>query len=257
MEKDNNFYLSFSRLSTYLKCPLRYKFIYIDNLPTVPRSYFSFGNTIHKVLEVFYDPAKNFIELEKAPYKYMMELLDSCWLSKGYASNTEEIRAKREAKRILTNFYRKSIFAFQPALFVEKNFSFDIKEFELRGRIDRIDERSGCFTVVDYKTNSILPEFFREEDFLQPVIYNIAAREMLQTNKIDFISLYFLKFDKKINFSLDNTIIEKGKKRIYDVGNLICKGGFNPKVNGSCSNCEFKNLCPAFLEKNIKARGNV
>ena len=252
MEKDDNFYLSFSRLSTYLKCPLRYKFIYIDNLPTVPRSYFSFGNTIHKVLEVFYDPYKNFVELKKAPYKYMMELLDSCWLSQGYTSKTEEIKAKREAKRILTNFYRKSIFAFQPALFVEKSFSFEIERFELKGRIDRIDERSGHFTVVDYKTNSILPEFFREEAFLQPVIYNIAARKMLETNKIDVISLYFLKFDRKINFSLGDAIIKKGKKRIYEIGNLIQKGEFMPKVNGSCLSCEFKTICAAFLENNIK-----
>lgn len=252
MAEHKKFYLSFSRLSTYLKCPLRYKFIYIDNLPTIPRSYFSFGNTIHKVLEIFYDPNRNFIEQEKAPYKYIMELLDSCWLSRGYASMREEVRAKQEAKKILTNFYRRSIFAFQPALFVEKEFSFYLEGFEIKGRIDRIDERSGRFIVVDYKTNSVLPEFFKEEEFLQPIIYNIAARKILETKYIEFISMYFLKFNRKIDFSLDDNVIEKGKKRIYEVGNLITKGNFKPKMNGSCSSCEFKNKCETIYGSNLR-----
>jgi putative RecB family exonuclease len=249
MEHDNNFYLSFSRLSTYIKCPMRYKFIYVDNLPTIPRSYFSFGNSIHKVLETFYHPEKNFIELGKSPYKYMLELLDASWISDGYSSNLEEIRAKNEAKKILTDFYRKSIFAFRPALFVEKSFSFNIENFELKGRIDRIDERAGHFTIVDYKTNSIMPDLFREEDFLQPVIYYIAGKEILNTNKIDAVSLYFLKFDKKINFSFDDSVVEKSKKRIHEIGTLIQKGDFRAKANGNCSNCEFRNICLAFSGK--------
>jgi putative RecB family exonuclease len=48
--------LSYSSYSTYLECPLRWKFLYIDRLPEVPRGYFTFGRVVHSVLEELVRP---------------------------------------------------------------------------------------------------------------------------------------------------------------------------------------------------------
>jgi len=246
--EETGFYLSHSKISTYLKCPLRYKFIYIDNLETVVRSYFSFGNSIHKVLEEFYDPAKNYRDLGKTPLPYLMELLDMHWINAGYASSYQEKKAKADAKSILVDFYKENIYSFKPAYLVEKDFSFKLGDFVVKGRIDRIDKNDGRYSIIDYKTSSLLPSSFTEEEVLQPIIYRIAIEHIIPGGSIDVseVSLYFLRQQKKINFTIDDHLINKSKKRIIEVGNLIKQGVFYPKKNGYCSNCEFRNICPVF-----------
>jgi RecB family exonuclease len=248
--EETEFHLSYSKISTYLKCPMRYKFIYVDNLETVVRSYFSFGNSIHKVLEEFFDPAKNYKELGKDPYLYLMDLLDSHWISAGYSKPVEEKRAKIEAKNILINFYKENISTFKPAYLVEKNFSFRLDAFEVRGRIDRIDENDGKYSIIDYKTSSLLPTSFTEEEVLQPIIYRIAIEHLIPEESIDVseVSLYFLRHQKKVSFKINDHLIDKFKRRIIEVGNRINKEEFDPdpKDNGYCSKCEFGNICPAF-----------
>ncbi|MGB9695021.1 MAG: RecB family exonuclease [Caldisericaceae bacterium] len=251
---ETGFYLSHSKISTYIKCPLRYKFIYVDKMETQVRSYFSFGNSIHKVLEEFYNPLVTYNDLGKKPHQYLLELLDTHWISAGYGSPYQERKAKAEAQAILYDYCKKNINSFKPAYLVEKEFSFQLGGFEVKGRIDRIDKNDGKFAIVDYKTSSMMPKSFTEEEILQPVIYRIAAEGIIpdEADKISEVYLYFLRYQKKVNFLIDEHLIDKSKKRIIEIGNLIEKRVFYPKKNGYCSTCEFRSICPAFNENSNK-----
>ncbi|BAL81040.1 RecB family exonuclease [Caldisericum exile] len=245
MAENEKFYLSYSKIATYVKCPLRYKFIYIDNLETEIKPYFSLGNSIHKVLEKFYSPNENFKVLKKDPYKYLIELLDKHWISAGYKNEIEEIKAKNEAKEMLTAYYRENIFGFTPAFEVESEFSIPFLGLELRGRLDRVDSVGKDFVIIDYKTNNFLSDSFREEEILQPVIYKIAGNYKYGKS-IKEISFHYLRKGKKINFDIGLYLIEKSKKRITEITENIFKGKFPPNVNGSCNSCEFKDRCEAY-----------
>ncbi len=249
MEQSKEFHLSFSRIAIYEACPLRYKFIYIDKLPTAERSYFSFGNTIHKVLELFYHPEHNFVVLKKPPSEYLNELLEKNWISVGYKSKKEEEKAKEEARRILLKFYRENIFGFKPARFVEKNFSFNVGEFKVIGRIDRVDEDNNGFKIIDYKTNRILPRLFKEIDLLQPAIYYMAAKRALGIENVNSVSLFFVRFNEEITFDLKEEFLKKSEEKIVKTGEAILRGDFEPRPNGKCSTCEFRGICPVFKEK--------
>ena len=241
-----NFYLSYSKVSTYIKCPLRYKFIYVDNLPTQVRSYFSLGNSVHKVLEKFYSPTENFKTLGKNPYAYLFELLDSHWVNEGFKTKEEEEKAKNDARSMLINFYRKNIFGFLPAYEVETEFSFPFEGIEFKGRLDRVDLKKDKFAIVDYKTNNYVDVLFREEDFMQPVIYKIAGDYKYGEGKVKEVKFYYLRKDKCIDFEIDSALTEKIRKRISEITNNIFKGTFPAKVNGTCASCEFKNLCEGY-----------
>jgi putative RecB family exonuclease len=250
MDKNTEFHLSFSRIAVYENCPMRYKFIYVDKLSTIPRSYFSFGSTIHKVLEIFYHPEKNFIKKKRPPLEYLMELLDEHWISEGYKGSEEE-RARKEAAEILKKIYRENIFGFSPAYEVEKNFSFNLSNFKVIGRIDRIDKIGDYYKIIDYKTNRILPRFFKEIDLLQPIIYYIAGKEALHLPNIKTVSLLFVRYNKEISFNLTDNLIEKGKEKIVQTGQKILNNEFAPKVGKNCSTCEFRDICPAFKENEL------
>lgn len=245
MGKNTKMYLSFSKISTYLKCPERYKFIYVEGLPTSVRSYFSFGNSIHKALEDFYKEDARLIK-NKSPSVYLLELLEKNWISEGYSSIKEEVRAKGEAKRILSKYYRAEMFTYKPALAVEKEFSFDFNGIDVKGRIDRIDDSPGGVSIVDYKTSNLLPDLFKEEEIMQPLIYKIGVSSILPGKNVEKITFYFLRHGKKINFEINENLLLKGTQRMTEVINEILKGNFYPKVNGFCGQCEFRNICPAF-----------
>lgn len=249
MEQDKEFHLSFSRIAIYNECPLRYKYIYVDKLPTKARSYFSFGNSIHKVLEKFYHPEENFKRKNKPPLEYLMELLEKHWISEGYKTENQEKKAKEEAKKILLRYYRENIFGFKPAYIVERSFSFELDKFKVIGRIDRIDKVDGGYKIIDYKTSRLLPKFFREIDLLQPVIYKVAAEKALGLENTKEISMIYVRFNEEIKFNIEKRFIEKGLEKIIETGNKILDEQFDPLPNGRCSTCEFRNICPAFKEK--------
>ena len=246
MEKNKEFHLSFSRIAIYDACPLRYKYIYVDKLPTALRSYFSFGSTIHKVLEIFYHPDKNFLKLKNPPFQYLHNLLEENWISAGYKNEKEEEKAKREAEEILIKFYRENIFGYRPASLVEKNFSFNLDKFKVIGRIDRIDDDGDGIRIIDYKTNRLMPHFFKEIDLLQPAIYYMAAKKSFNIDKIKSVSLFFVRFNKQVAFNLSEDFLERSEEKIIKTGNLILDEAFEPKPNGRCSTCEFRNICPVF-----------
>ena len=47
--------LSHSSTSMYLDCPQRFKFRYIDKIPEKPKSFFSFGKSVHAGLEFLFE----------------------------------------------------------------------------------------------------------------------------------------------------------------------------------------------------------
>lgn len=252
MEKKDSFYLSYSKIATYVKCPLRYKFIYVDNLETEIKPYFSLGNSVHKVLEKFYSPKENFLVLKKDPYRYLKELLEKHWISAGYKSKLEEAKAKKDAETMLLNYYRKNIFGFSPAFEVESEFSVPFLGLELKGRFDRVDEENAGFTIIDYKTNSFSNRMTleslilqREEEFLQPVLYKIAGEYKYGKGSIRSVSFHYLRISEKVSFEVD-PFVEKMKRKISEITENIFKGYFPAKVNGSCSSCEFRDRCEAY-----------
>lgn len=261
MAKNGSFYLSFTRVSTYLKCPQRYKFIYVDGLPTAPRSYFSFGNSIHKALEEFYKC--DIRQMRIPPSSFLLELLDRHWSSAGYSSKREELRAKEEAKKLLMSFYRAEIFNYKPALAVEKEFSFTFEGYEFKGRIDRVDLiSSDKIVLVDYKTNSISPSYgktnggstfyeetsYKMEEFLQPLVYKVGAEAVFPDKQVERIVFHYLKHGEKVLFSIGDDAIEKGMEKIREVLSGILENRFTPKPNGYCKQCEFIDRCTYFLK---------
>ena len=62
----DNLVYSFSAIGTYENCPYAYKLSYIDRKPQINNAFAQFGNTVHKVLELYFQGKKDIWDLEKA-----------------------------------------------------------------------------------------------------------------------------------------------------------------------------------------------
>ncbi|MBE0447175.1 MAG: PD-(D/E)XK nuclease family protein [Actinobacteria bacterium] len=232
--------LSYSAISTYQKCPLSYKFLYVDKFPTKPSHYLSFGSSIHSALEFFYS-----IELpEPCSLERLLEELDNVWLRDGYESEVQEQEYKEKGRAILTRFYWENLPSFTIPVAVEKRFSLDIDGITLVGVIDRIDRlANGGLEIIDYKTNDKLPPKTKINTDLQLPIYHMAA-ETIYGIAPQKVTLYFLVPNEKVSARKTKTDIKKAQNTIHKVASGIRGEKFDPLKNPLCPWCDFIELCP-------------
>lgn len=232
--------LSYSAISTYQKCPLSYKYLYVEKLPTKPSHYLSFGNSIHSALEFFYNVEK--------PVPYSLEELlgelDRVWLTDGYESDAQEREYKEKGRAILTQFYHDNLPSFAVPVAVEKRFYLDFDGVTLSGVIDRIDRlENGDLEIIDYKTNGKLPPKTKINTDLQLPIYHMAA-EKLYGVAPKKLTLYFLVPNKKVTAQKTKTDIARAQAAIHKVAEGIAGEQFAPLKNPLCPWCDFIEICP-------------
>lgn len=147
--------LSPSKLSTFLACPLEYRWTYLDPRGKwyfKVRSCYSFGLTLHKVLQRFHDSADAGV---KTVHEAVAAVEES-WIEAGYSSQDEMNQAMAEGKAMIRAHLEDERFVRTDGaktIYVEKRLEADLGAFRLVGRIDRIDELpDGTLEIVDYKS---------------------------------------------------------------------------------------------------------
>lgn len=235
--------LSYSAISTYQKCPLSYKFLYVDKLPTKPSHHLSFGSSIHAALEFFYR-----VEVPE-PYdlKRLLSELDNVWLRDGYENDAQEQEYKEKGRAILTQFYRENAPTFNVPVAVEKRFSLDMDGITLAGIIDRIDRlEGGGLEIIDYKTNGKLPPKTKINTDLQLPIYHMAA-EQIYGIAPQKVTLYFLVPNERVSARKTKTDIKRAEDAIHKVADGIGAQRFDPFRNPLCAWCDFIESCPLHM----------
>ena len=142
--------LSHSSISQYLKCPLKYKFIYIDGFLKAKKPSLSFGDSLHQALHYFYDTKIP----QPHPLKELLGFYRDIWVKDGYGSEDEEKQYFGYGKHILSEFYNKHIKGFHNPFAVEDVFNTEVDGIAVTGKIDRIEKLSnGRIEIIDYKSN--------------------------------------------------------------------------------------------------------
>ncbi len=240
-------YLSYSQLHTFTTCPLQYKYRYILKIPVPPSAALTFGDTIHKVINVFYERIK---QGEKAHPEMLLELLDTLWSSIGFGDKAYEKKMKLHGKDLLTSFYTH---AFDPAripLSLEHPFRIKISpELKLGGKIDRVDRLTdGTLEIIDYKTGHA-PKARDVKNDLQLTVYAMAATdEGLYRQPVDkvIVSFYFFEGDEKISATRTQEQIDEARIKIRTKAEEISTSIFTPTPGKHCDFCEFRLICEAW-----------
>ncbi len=246
--------LSYSSVSVYEKCPLQYKFLYVDKLPTIPTPALSFGESLHSALEWFYSG-----DTPHPPtLQQLLEKLDELWVSEGFQclradchgnEIDQEEKYKAHAREVLTAFYYANAPNFRLPLALEHRFSLDLGEFVLTGRIDRVDRHpDGSYEIIDYKTNRRLPTLDQLREDLQLPIYQFAAGEIWGITPAKLTFYYLLPNQRYSTGGLDSERVEKSINRIREIAQRIQEGHFQPSRNPLCPWCDFNQHCPLMAQ---------
>ena len=235
--------LSHSSISMYVECPQKYKLKYIDKIPEKPKSFFSFGRSVHSALEFFYSvaalPAPT---LDQVLAKYKED-----WVSEGYKDAAEERKYFADGEKILREFYQKHIADFEPPFFAEYRFDLQVDGVAVTGFVDRVDKvGKDRIAIIDYKTGKAFGEDRVKTD-AQLTMYQMACEELLGL-KVERMTFYHLNSLTPVTGERhSDDQVQALRSRIVRVADSIQKGMFEPQPEErKCMWCDFKPFCPAF-----------
>lgn len=240
--------LSHSSISLYRQCAQKWKFKYVDKIPEKPRSYFSFGKSVHNGLEFLFTKLTEMPTLEAVLAHYKGN-----WLREGYETPQQEKWFFNEGERILKGFYAKHHGDFKNVWQVEFRFTIGIEGVPVTGFIDRIDNTpSGGIALIDYKTGKPFDKSRVRTD-PQLTLYQMATAELLG-KKVETVSLYHLNSFTAITMPAHSKELEsKFRKVVVETAQSIQDGKFDPVPDpkGHCQWCDYAQVCPAFAGKKL------
>lgn len=234
---------SASGLGTYERCPLKYKFQYVILIPSIPRTFFDLGSSVHTVIEHLSKKQKEGIPPTK---EKALALLDSAWSTAAYESKSHEVKDRATAEALLDTYLAWQAANRNRILEAEKRFQITLGGRTIRGVIDRIEETpEGDIVVIDFKTGSkpgTLSKNTIKED-MQMNLYSLAIRDLYRKLPIR-ASLYYLSPNKTFDYIPTAETIGAFEERVVNLINAVCAEEFFPTPDfQTCKWCEYKDFC--------------
>lgn len=246
---------SFTDISTFLKCPLEYKYKCYLKLPLPGAPQLSFGVTIHKVFQQYFEDyirkqGNQQLELlprpkkiQFPPFEKLKELYEKNWVDEWYFSKKQKTEYWERGKEMLKTFYDNTLQKKANPKYLEKFFLLKIGSFEFVGKIDRADSSKKGLEILDYKTGKV-PKTKSESDFDQLHIYQLAAQESLM-EQVSSLSYWYLEENVILSQTLASpeeleSLKEKLLRVILEINDTIKYDLFAEKHKKSKThNCSF------------------
>ena len=176
---------SISRIESFDKCRLQYKYRYIDRVPLRIETIEAFvGTKVHETLKEFYDFIKNKIV---KPKDWLLSRYEEKW-KKDFSDSIKVVKKELSAeeyhqkgKESLADYYAEykpfdqtKIVKTEESIYF--NLKKDKKEYRFVGILDRLDwnDKKKIFEIHDYKTSgSLMTQEEANQDYQLP-LYQLA-----------------------------------------------------------------------------------
>ncbi|MBU0648549.1 PD-(D/E)XK nuclease family protein [Patescibacteria group bacterium] len=244
---------SHSKLQIYERCPLQYKFQYIEKPPTerVDTVEAFMGSCVHNTLELLY---RDLIKTKLNTLDELLVFYDDTWRAswtKDVVINNKTFKKSHYfnlGKKCVQNYYDKYYpFDQDQTIGVEKEVFLKWGDYTIIGYIDRLSrEKNGVYAIHDYKTGSIMTQDYADKD-RQLALYSIAVKRNFKEAKIVKLVWHFVAYgetiistrsDEELTY-LKNDILELIKEI-----NVAEEKDIFPAQETMCDWCNFWKYCP-------------
>jgi putative RecB family exonuclease len=239
--------LSPSKITTYLACPVKYRWTYVDargRWYVRAKSYYSFGATLHRVLERFYSSG----EAGVTTTEEVAAAYEESWIDAGFSSPEEMQEAFGEGLEILERHLAETMVKPKIAntLYLEQLFTLKMRGFKLVGRIDRVDEHEdGALEIIDYKSGRESVEVDEVSTDIAMGIYQLLVRRKHPDKRV-FATIIALRTGAQASWEMPEDEVQQFEKDIQLLGDEILSEEFydlTPVHKPLCRNCDFIPLC--------------
>lgn len=233
--------LSKSKINSYLKCPLEFKFQYIDEIETPPNKYMALGSDVHLIAETFTDKFQD--ELDDVNIKNeLLKIAND--LEIGYDLSNHIDNLSLFFKDVfIDNDYK--LFSKEEYLHDEKNRFSGICDIILK-------DENNDLVVIDYKTgNSNSFSKYR----LELCYYKLLVENVYGKN-VSSVGVFFTKngrlrlldicdIDNKRKY-LHSSEINEAIETMHHVRKEINNGNFPARKQFLCKYCTYKQICDEY-----------
>ena len=219
-------YVSYSKITSFISCPLKYNFQYIEKLEGDPASSSSaqLGKYIHEVLE------------------HYREGLDINEVAKLFEN---KYTIADEEKAVIPRLLENARDHYAP--YAGKHFESELKlehkvseDYTINGIIDKLYHivDDGKFAIVDFKTgrtktdNSLQMKFY---------IYLLWKSREVHPSKIT-CKVYYLRTKQTVTYEYDEDTMREFEGWLMTMCELVEKvEKFNHNFSSACSYCQYRN----------------
>ncbi len=245
-----------SRIESFEKCKLQYKYRYIDRIPLKVETIEAFlGTQVHEALKELYSFVKN---KSVKPKEWLLSKYEELW-KKDFSDAIKIVKGELSAeeyfqkgKKSLIDYYDE----YQPfdrtkIVKTEESIYFNLargeKEYRFVGILDRLDwnDKEKTFEIHDYKTSSSLMTQEQADNDFQLPLYQLALMSQWTEAEKAKLIWHFLLFNKQIESS-------RTKKQLMEIQDAVIEKikaiesceEFSPFKSALCDWCDFQEICP-------------
>ena len=262
---------SVSQIQVYLQCPLKYRYRYVDKIPTlefVETTDTLLWTLVHESLQNLYNSINIFRIPTKEEFisdyyglwaKKEDETAKNWWEIINHHSDLTIEDFKHRWEMYLSRYYDKhSPFQDLQVISTEKQISFQLDEWiNFLWFIDRLDKVWDTFVINDYKTNKNLPTEEKEQYIEQLTLYWLwIQQKYAKYFKNLKAKLYFLHFDIEDEWEITQNKLDEIKNKYLNIIREIeqkkieyvmwSKGVFETNQSSLCTWCDYQSICPLF-----------
>ncbi len=229
--------LSKSKVNTYLKCPLEFKFQYIDEIETEPNMYMALGSDVHLIAEKFsekFGDDLNDINIDNELLKIAYEL---------------DIGHVYDHIDNLALFFKKAFVENDYKLFCQEEYIID-EENRFSGICDIIlEDENGELIVIDYKTSNsnYFHKYRRELCYYKLLVERVYKKPVTRVGifftKNGRLRLLDVKNEENKRKYLNDEEISEAVDTLHRVREKINNGEFPARRQYLCRHCTYKHLC--------------
>jgi putative RecB family exonuclease len=250
---------SHSRLASFEKCKLQYKYRYLDRIRRDTQGIEAFmGNRVHEAVERIYKDR----QMERVPaLEELMALYQRNW-DREFSAKIRIVRTEYTAdhyrkvgERCVTDFY-KTYHPFDDGvtLGLEEKIGIALDPggtYRMEGYVDRITRVApGIYEVHDYKTGNSLPSADDLKTDRQLALYQLGVQAKFSDTKEVRLVWHYLAFNQELRSTRSEDELQGMKSRTLDlIQRVEAVKEYPPTESALCRWCEYQDICPLWKHR--------